>query len=235
MGAVAWTATAAGLSVAAAAWAVRGRSSNVFGPSVWRGPASKRALALTFDDGPSESTQEILALLDRFGARATFFQCGANAERLPSAAHAVSQAGHEIGNHTYSHARLWLRPPSFIEAEIARAQQTLTEVHGAPPRLFRAPFGVRWPGVGEAQRRHDLLDVMWTVLGRDWIAAGADVAAKLKCGARPGAIFCLHDGRELSAKPDISATLAALRETLPMLRDDGYEFNTVSGLLGRVY
>ena len=234
MGYVAWASTA-GLSLAAAAWAVRGRSSNAFAPSVWRGPASKRALALTFDDGPSESTEEILAVLDRFGARATFFQCGANVERLPAAARAVSQAGHEIGNHTYSHARLWLRSPSFIEAEIARAQQTLAEVHRAPPRLFRAPFGVRWPGLGEAQRRHDLLGVMWTILGRDWVASGRDVAAKFTQGARPGAILCLHDGRELRAKPDISATLTALRETLPVLRDGGYEFNTVTGLLGRAY
>ncbi len=234
MGYVAWASTA-GLSLAAAAWAVRGRSSNAFAPSVWRGPASKRVLALTFDDGPSESTERILALLDRFGARATFFQCGANAERMPSAARAVSQAGHEIGNHTYSHSPLWLRSPAFIEAEIARAQQTLAELHGAPPRLFRAPFGVRWPGLGEAQRRHNLLGVMWTVLGRDWIAAGHEVAKRLERGAKPGAILCLHDGRGLAAKPDISATLAGLRQALPAFQDNGYEFQPVSGLLGRGY
>src|SRR6186713_2351080 len=130
-----------GAAVASAAWATRGRSSTVFAPSIWRGPATGRALALTFDDGPSEATGEILELLDRLRIRATFFQCGANAERLPGEARAVSLAGHEIGNHTYSHARLWLRSGAFIENEIGRTQQVLSAVHGQPPRLFRAPYG----------------------------------------------------------------------------------------------
>ncbi|MBZ5586763.1 MAG: polysaccharide deacetylase family protein [Acidobacteriia bacterium] len=71
------------------AWAVRGRSARVFGDSVWRGPRERRAVALTFDDGPSEGTPEILEILARYGAAATFFQCGANVERLPSIARAV--------------------------------------------------------------------------------------------------------------------------------------------------
>ncbi len=232
MGYVGWAAAATGAGAAAAAWVTRGRSSAVLAPSVWRGPASRRALALTFDDGPSEGTADVLELLHRFGVRATFFQCGANAERLPGAARAVSQAGHEIGNHTYSHARLWLRTPAFIETEIARAQRVLTDVHGAPPRLFRAPYGVRWPGLASAQRRHGLLGVMWTLLARDWAASGAAVATRIERGGRhPGAIVCLHDGRELAERPAIASTLDALRRVLPVLRDDGFEFDTVSGLL----
>ena len=219
--------------VGAAAWATRGRSSTVFAPSVWHGPDSRRALALTLDDGPSEGTAEVLELLERHRVRATFFQCGANAERLPDAARAVSRAGHEIGNHTYSHAHLWLRTPSFIEGEVARAQQVLGEVHGqAPPRLFRAPYGVRWPGLGGAQRRHGLLGVMWTMLGRDWAAPAEGVAARLVDGARPGGIICLHDGRELTVRPDIASTLGTLRIALPRLIDQGYEFLTVNELLG---
>src|SRR5690348_10834341 len=80
----------AGAGVCAAAgllaWAVRGRSSRVFGPSVWRGPQDRRAVALTFDDGPSESTPRILEILARHGVSATFFLIGANVERLPSVA-----------------------------------------------------------------------------------------------------------------------------------------------------
>jgi peptidoglycan-N-acetylglucosamine deacetylase len=220
-----------GAAVASAAWATRGRSSTVFAPSIWRGPATGRALALTFDDGPSEATGEILELLDRLRIRATFFQCGANAERLPGEARAVSLAGHEIGNHTYSHARLWLRSGAFIENEIGRTQQVLSAVHGQPPRLFRAPYGVRWPGLRVSQRRHGLLGVMWTVLGRDWTASGESVSARLESGATPGAILCLHDGRELAARPDISATVNALRRSLPILLDAGYTFQTVSHLM----
>ena len=230
MGYLAWTAAvAAGGS--AAAWATRGRSSSVFAPSVWRGPATRRAVALTFDDGPSESTGEILALLSRFGARATFFQCGANAERLPEAALAVSRAGHEIGNHTYSHSALWLRSPGFIEAEVARAQQVLTEVHGNSPRWFRAPFGVRWPGLRAAQRKHSLTGVMWSTIARDWRDSGEQVFTRLERGLAPGAIFCLHDGFGLRAQPDISATVTAVGRLLPVLGEQGYECVTVSELL----
>lgn len=222
-------ASTAGMAV----WAVRGRASSVCAPSVWRGPAGRRVIALTFDDGPSESTAEILALLARFGARATFFQCGANAERLPELARAVSQAGHEIGNHTYSHAHLWLRSAAFIESEVARGQAVLTAIHGpaAAPRLFRAPYGVRWPGLAAAQRRHGLLGVMWTVIARDWIDRGEAVAARIARGASPGAIICLHDGRELRARPDVSATIAALERVMPVLIDRGFEFVPVTGLL----
>lgn len=217
-------ATGAAAFVASAAWATRSRSASVFGSSYWRGPSTGRAIALTFDDGPSESTPEILALLDRYGARATFFQCGANVERLPEIARKVSRAGHEIGNHTYSHPRLWLRSPAFIEDEIARAQHALGAIHGEAPRLFRAPYGVRWPGLGAAQRRHRLTGVMWTTIGRDWIAAPQVVADRLVRGASPGAIFCLHDGRELQVRPDISATVQALEIALPLLRDRGFTF-----------
>ena len=100
------------------AWAVRGRASSVFAPSVWRGPGERRVLALTFDDGPSEGTPEILEILARYRAPATFFQCGANVERLPAVARAVAQAGHEIGNHSHTHPMFCLRTPSAIEEDL---------------------------------------------------------------------------------------------------------------------
>ncbi len=211
-------------------WAVRGRSSSVFGPSVWRGPRDHRRLALTFDDGPSESTPEVLGMLDRHGARATFFQCGRNVERLPSVARSVAAAGHEIGNHAYSHAPLYLRSAAFIESEVGRAQEAIAKATGCEPRLFRAPYGARWFGVARAQKRFRLMGVMWTAIARDWKRSPARIARGLLHAARNGAIFCLHDGRELLPDPDISATLEALGRLLPELRVRGYEFTTVSEL-----
>src|SRR5579864_7544632 len=85
--------------VAAAGWfayAVRGRSSSVFGSSVYHGDRGRPALALTFDDGPSESTPELLKILARNGVPATFFMCGENVHRLPAVAREVASAGHEI-------------------------------------------------------------------------------------------------------------------------------------------
>ena len=213
------------------AWSVRGRSAAVFGPSVWRGPRGRRALALTFDDGPSESTPQILEILARYQAPATFFQIGANVERLPEVARAVRDAGHTIGNHSQTHPLFSLRSGYFIEHELRAAQDTIQTHTGEAPRWFRAPYGVRWFGVGRAQRRLGLTGVMWTVIGYDW-KLGADAIVKRVAGAiSNGGIVCLHDGRELQVKPDIGETVAAVRRLVPMLLDQGYTFETIGRLI----
>lgn len=222
---------AAAAGAALMTWAVRGRSSQVFGPSVWRGEAGRRALALTFDDGPSPATLDLLELLERHGARATFFQCGINAERAPEIARAVFQAGHEIGNHGYLHQMYALRSAEFIARDLGRAQRVLRDAAGVEPRLMRAPFGARWFGMREIQRRMRLLHVMWTVIGLDWKLPGAAVAERVLRAAAPGAIVCLHDGRGTALSPDIRETLEAVRILLPRLRERGYILETASEIL----
>lgn len=224
---------AAGAACAAGflAWAVRGRSAQVFGPSVWRGPANRRALALTFDDGPSEDTPRLLELLARYDARATFFPCGANVDRLPAVARQVRDAGHEIGNHSYAHPLYCTLTPGAIAADLRRAQQAIHDATGCLPVLMRAPFGVRWFGLRAAQREAGLLNVMWSVIGYDWKLTAESVTASVASHVSNGAIVCLHDGRELRRKPDIGVTIEAVRTLLPALRDQGFEFRTVSHLL----
>jgi peptidoglycan-N-acetylglucosamine deacetylase len=213
------------------AWAVRGRSAAVFGPSVWRGPRDRRAVALTFDDGPSESTPQILEILARYQAPATFFQIGANAERLPEVARAVRSAGHEIGNHSHGHSLYCFRSPRFMEEDLRLAQEAIETHAGVTPAWFRAPFGARWFGLGAVQRRLRLTGVMWTVIGYDWKLRGDAVVERVRARISAGAIVCLHDGRERRAKPDIGATVEAVRRLVPTLLDQGYEFETLSRLL----
>ena len=213
------------------AYAVRGRSSAVFGPSVWRGDAGRRSVAITFDDGPSESTPEFVEVLRAHGAAATFFQCGANVRRLPSIARQVHAAGFEIGNHSDTHPMSCFRPPAFIHDDFARAQQTLGETLGVAPVLLRAPFGVRWFGYRAMQERLKLLGVMWTVIGMDWKLPADAIRQRVVRGARNGAIVCLHDGRACRANPDVRNSLAALRQILPALLEQGYQFETVSQIL----
>ncbi len=215
---------------AAAAWAVRGRSSSVFAPSVWRGPREARAIALTFDDGPSESTPALLEVLARYGVRATFFQVGANVERLPGIARETADAGHEIGNHSYSHPLFCFRSAAFIRSELERAQNAIAAQTGVRPALFRAPYGVRWPGLRAAQRETGVTGVMWTVIGYDWNLAAEAIVRRISYRIANGAIVCLHDGRELRANPDIRNTLRATEQLIPMLLDQGYRFETVSRL-----
>jgi peptidoglycan/xylan/chitin deacetylase (PgdA/CDA1 family) len=213
------------------AWAVRGRSSSVFGRSVWRGNPHRRAVALTFDDGPSEGTPAILDVLAQYRVPATFFQVGANVDRLPDVAQAVGAAGHSIGNHSYTHPLFCFRSPDFIEADLRRAQQTIRTHTGVEPEWFRAPYGVRWFGMDRAQRRLSLTGAMWSAIGRDWKLDAEAACARLVKGASNGAILCLHDGRELQARPDIGATVEAVRRLVPTLLERGYEFETVSRLV----
>ena len=218
-------------SAAFLAWAVRGRSARLLGQSFWRGPRDRAAIALTFDDGPSESTLRILDALDRYRAPATFFQCGANVERLPAVAREVAAAGHEIGNHSDTHPLLCFRSPAFMEGDFRRAQERIAKHTGAAPAWLRPPFGARWFGLGGVQRRLGLAGVMWTVIGYDWNRAADAIVERVAGRVGNGAIICLHDGRELRAKPDVGATVEAVRRLVPLLSDRGYKFETVSRLL----
>ncbi|MEO8025092.1 MAG: polysaccharide deacetylase family protein [Bryobacteraceae bacterium] len=224
----------AGVLAAASAfgvWAVRGKSSTVFAPSVWQGPADKPSIALTFDDGPSESTPELLDVLANYSASATFFQCGMHVRRLPQIARRVAEAGHELGNHTDSHPALYFKSATFIQHEIAEAQTAIASATGIQPRYFRPPYGARWFGLRKAQAQFDLQGVLWTTIGRDWRLTAGAVSRRLVQSARNGAILCLHDGRAEAIRPDIRTTLDAVRSAIPLLLDHGFHFVTVSELL----
>lgn len=227
----------AGIAAAGAAgflsWAVRGRSSQVFAPSIWRLPPGKNRIALTFDDGPSESTPALLDLLARHNATATFFVCGHNAQRLPAVLRAIAAAGHEIGNHTWSHPRLDFSSKTRMRQELTRTQAIIQSTTGVTPRLFRAPYGVRWPGLGTVQTELHLLGVMWTAIGLDWKLPAPAIAQRLLKAAEDGAILCLHDGRVLSENPDITPTLNATSEFLSRLQQTDLSISSVSAILER--
>lgn len=212
-------------------YAVRGRSSRVFAPSVYHGVRSRPALALTFDDGPSESTPALLEVLAEHNVRATFFMCGKNVRRCPGIARQVAAQGHEIGNHTDSHPHLNFHLPEFVYRELALAQETIHLKAGVTPRLFRAPYGGRWFGLRSAQQRLKLMGVMWTVLGMDWRWPARRISRLVIHGASSGAIICLHDGRATRRAPDIRPTIEAVEFAIPALKERGFQFETVSQIL----
>jgi peptidoglycan-N-acetylglucosamine deacetylase len=224
--------SAAGVAaIAGMAWAVRGRTSSLFGPSIHRGAPGRKAIALTFDDGPSPSTAELLRILADYRVPATFFQCGVNILRAPELSQAVFEAGHEIGNHSQTHPNCALRRPQFIEDEFSKAQETIARATGAVPTLLRAPFGVRWFGFRQMQQRLGLTGVMWTVMSSDWRLDSAAIAKRvLQSPDLDGGIICLHDGRGTEAAPSIASTLEAVRRIVPALAERGYHFETVSTL-----
>ncbi len=149
---------AAIVSAGALAYAVRVPSCSWLAPSVYRGSTSEgRApgppLHSPSTTDPVNPRPELLEILARYRAPATFFQCGANVRRLPSVAREVAAAGHEIGNHSDSHPLLALKSPGFIYRELAAAQEAIEHATGVRPRYFRAPYGARWFGLRAAQQR----------------------------------------------------------------------------------
>ena len=222
-------AVAAGAGVLA--YAVRAPSSALLAPSVYHGARDRKAIALTFDDGPSESTPELLTILDAYRAPATFFQCGVNVRRLPAIAKEVAVRGHEIGNHTDTHPRLDFKSREFIRRELTAAQESIQLATGLRPTYFRSPYGVRWFGLGEAQRQLNLMGVMWTTIALDWKWPVDRVVSRLLAGARNGAIFCLHDGRGTLAHPDVQVTLETVQQLLPKLMEQGFHFEKVTDIL----
>ena len=227
LGVAAGAAAAAGFMT----YAVIGRSSSVFGESSYHGDRNLPAMALTFDDGPSESTPKLLEVLDEYRVPATFFMCGENVRRCPAVAREVAARGHEIANHTDSHPCLVFKGPARIYHELSRAQETIQETTGAKPRWFRAPYGARWFGVGQAQELLGLRGVMWTVIGRDWQWPSDRVSELVMSRAANGAVICLHDGRTVQPSPDITSTIEAVKYTIPRLQERGFQFLSLTQTL----
>lgn len=220
----------AGALAGLAAYAVNGRSSTLLAPSVWHGPRDRNAYALTFDDGPSESTPRLLDLLDSHRVKATFFLVGENVRRLPGIAREVLLRGHEVGNHGDRHPYYCFQSPRFVFRDILLGQHTIEDALGFSPWLFRPPFGLRWPGMRAAQKYCGLVGVQWSVMGRDWRLDAGGIAQRLVDGVEPGAILCLHDGRELATDPDIRPTITAVRAFLLHRAARGLTPVSVSGL-----
>ncbi len=175
------------------------------------GPARvERAVALTFDDGPSpEYTPRILALLRRLHVHATFFVIGYLADEYPNLVRAELRAGMTVGNHSYNHPEVPpfdQLPARLRDDEIALGAQSLRRA-GADPTLFRPPGGSFSPTVVRAAEQLGERIVLWSVDPRDWQpgTSARQISRSVLAAVRPGSIVELHDGGR-----DRSATLTAL-------------------------
>ncbi|SRR5579871_3663774 len=200
--------------------------SNWFGPSLTRLPPGNR-VALTFDDGPSETTPYVLDLLAEYNARATFFLVGMNCHRLPDVARRVIAEGHEIGNHTWSHANFYRCAPWQVRAEIERGQQAIEDTLGRRPQWFRPPFGVRWFGMFPALDRLGMRCALWSLDTCDW-RDPADAIVERGAGAQAGDVLLLHDGFRTHVGNNRKETVAALGRLLAQFRDRGLEMVTLA-------
>lgn len=126
-------------------------------------------LAITFDDGPNPAiTPQLLDLLDRYQAKATFFVIGRYVRECPELVKETAARGHVVGNHTETHPNLFWRNPSQVTVELRLCHTAIANVLGAPPRWFRPPYGFRNPWVVPAAAALGCQTVMWTLIPGDW-------------------------------------------------------------------
>src|SRR5258706_7997578 len=137
--------TAAAAVLAGGYYATYSVRSQVLGETIWRGKLDTNAVALTFDDGPSEETEAILDVLKEYGIKATFFMIGTQVETFPDVARRVVSEGHEIGNHSLSHSIFLYQRPLRTRREMEGSQDIIGAITGVTPKIARPPCGVRTP------------------------------------------------------------------------------------------
>jgi peptidoglycan/xylan/chitin deacetylase (PgdA/CDA1 family) len=193
---------------------------------VYCGGARGRSFALTFDDGPSPYTMEIVRVLRRFHARATFFDVGSRISLWPDGARASARVG-EIGNHTWSHPHLRALSTTDTRHELVWTQHAIARAIGTTPRLFRPPYDEANPADDMLARQLDLLDVRWSTDSGDSLvgATPQSVRQAALAGLRPGAIILLHDPHPTTPAIARAVLRAAARKRLRAV--------TVSALLAR--
>ncbi|MER7768470.1 polysaccharide deacetylase family protein [Kitasatospora sp. NPDC096140] len=183
--------------------------------------AARKVVALTIDDGPDpRHTPTVLALLQQYGIRATFFLIGENATEHPALVREISDHGHHIANHTWTHPDLRSLSATKVRDELVRTSDLLHTTTGRQPTWFRAPGGDWSTESLKVAAELGMRNMAWSVDPRDWSRPGtsAIIDTVLK-DVRPGSIVLNHDGGG-----DRSQTLAALKAYLPVLVDSGYFF-----------
>jgi peptidoglycan/xylan/chitin deacetylase (PgdA/CDA1 family) len=204
-----------------------------FGKTFTGLPRTSRQLALTYDDGPNDPhTLRLLEVLAKHNAKATFFLIGRYVRQRPEIVRAIVQAGHAVGNHTFTHPILTFKTEAEVRQELAQCHSALEDTIGQPSSLFRPPFGGRRPAVLRIARQLGLQPIMWNITGYDWNAPPAKVIeAKVSKHIRGGNVILLHDGGHKQLGEDRSQTVLATDDLLARYNSEGFEFVTIPKMM----
>lgn len=225
---LAWVAAIALTAILLVNGISRSKSFQLLGDLVSHIDTSEKVVALTFDDGPnSPYTDQMLEVLRRHQVKATFFVVGRALKKQPETAKLVLSQGHELANHSYSHAKMVFKSPAFVRTEIEETDQQLRAVGVTPSQLFRAPYGRKLLVLPYVLTQLQKVNVLWDVNPADYKAPSAEaIATSVLNQVKPGSIVLLHDG---GGKRD--KTVAATDRIIRALKDQGYRFETVSELI----
>jgi peptidoglycan/xylan/chitin deacetylase (PgdA/CDA1 family) len=200
-----------------------------------RAPHGPPAVALTFDDGPSEWTGQIAAALEEHGCRGTFFMRGPAVEERPETVAALASAGHELGNHLWTHSDPTEQSRVALRSEIIATAKAILAAGAPKPALVRPPYcGAPQAVARAASHTGTGFIVLRSVDPADWKATSADdVFDGVMSTVSAGDIVCLHDGIPPGSRGTASrtATVSAVKRMIPALLDRGLPPVTVSMLL----
>ena len=179
---------------------------------------------LTFDDGPSQYTPQILRILRAYGARATFFELGQNVARYPYLTRRVYQQGNSVQNHTWSHPDLRHVSWPVFRSQVQKTDRYIRAQTGYTPRCLRPPYGGTNRLVSHRAAVLGKKIRVWTIDTRDWSRPGTSVIVRRAlANVHSGSVILMHDGGG-----NRSQTVAALPTILRTLKARGFVFTTMS-------
>ncbi|MCT4639906.1 MAG: polysaccharide deacetylase family protein [Bacteroidales bacterium] len=166
-----------------------------FAKSLCRGDGTKQEVAITFDDGPHNNTLKILDILDKYSVKAAFFLIGKNADEKPDIVKEIINRGHIIGNHSYYHKGTFdIQSRKKMISELTKTNNTIKSITGKDNKLFRPPFGITNPIVGNAIKKMKLISIGWSVRSLDTsIKDPGKVCSRVYKRIKPGSVILLHD------------------------------------------
>lgn len=209
------------------------RSFQFFGEIVPRVETQEKILALTFDDGPTPTfTDEILSVLAEEDVKATFFLVGSDIEKHPEETRKIAEAGHELGNHSYTHERMVLVSPSFVKNEIEKTDELIRNAGYASKHIhFRPPYGKKLFVLPYFLSKNERKSITWDVEPESYTPVKKESEETVRdavAAARNGSIILLHVMHD-----DKRRSLNAVRPIIIQLKEKGYNFVTVSELIER--
>lgn len=208
----------------------KSRTFQFFGEIIPRVNTARKAISLTFDDGPTrQHTLEILTILEARKVKATFFLIGKDLESTLDIGRQLVQAGHQLGNHSYSHTRMVLVSPEFVQSEIEATDKLIRQTGFVGEILFRPPYGKKLFALPSYLQKNHRKTITWDIEPETNPAVAGNASAIVEDVLRqvePGSIILLH-GMYESGHP----TIEALPRLIEGLQRRGFEFLTVSQLL----
>jgi peptidoglycan/xylan/chitin deacetylase (PgdA/CDA1 family) len=204
----------------------RSRTFQFFGEILPRVETNEKVVAFTFDDGPTEYTNEVLQTLEEKNIKATFFVIGSELDKNPHIGEAIAAAGHELGNHTYSHQRMWFKSQAFIADEIEKTNALIKDTGYQGYIHFRPPYGKKIFGLPWYLSRRNIKTITVDV-EPDTYGTNTDFLVEHTLeNTKPGSIILLHPFCE-----SCSGQREAISKIVDGLQAKEYRFVSVSELL----